>query len=81
MRDPTRNEPAVFPVSMERVLTEAEAIEFLRLNETGVQDPARTLRYYREKGRLRATQIGRHVRYLLSELVLFVRRQTEENPR
>lgn len=69
-----------FPPDAERVLTDEEAAAFLRLDQTE-SDPLRTLRYYREKGLLRATQIGRHVRYLQSELVAFVRRQTEVNPR
>ena len=39
------------------LLTEAEAVRFLRLE--GEPNPSRTLRYYREKGLLGATQVGR----------------------
>ena len=62
-------------------LTEEEAIRYLRLDETGVEDPTRTLRYYREKGLLRATQVGRRVRYRRIELERLLERLTEVNPR
>ncbi len=63
------------------VLTEEEAIRYLRLDETSVKDPSRTLRYYRGKGWLRATQVGRRVRYRRVELDQLLDRLTEENPR
>ena len=63
------------------LLTEEEAIRYLRLDETRVEDPARTLRYYRERGLLRATQVGRRVRYRRIELERLLERLTEVNPR
>ena len=69
------------PTPCPELLTEAEAIRYLRLDETGVGDPARTLRYYREKSLLRATQIGRRLRYRRIELDRFLGRITERNPR
>jgi len=41
------------------LLTEEEAIRYLRLYEINIEDPANTLRYYRKKGLLRATQVGK----------------------
>ena len=63
------------------LLTEEEAIRFLRLDSIGVDDPANTLRYYRRKGLLRATQVGKCVRYRRIELERFLDRLTETNPR
>ena len=63
------------------LLTEAEAIRYLRLDDTGVEAPARTLRYYREKGLLRATQVGRRLRYRRIELDRLLDRLTEANPK
>jgi hypothetical protein len=63
------------------LLTEDEAIRYLRLDETRVEDPSRTLRYYRERGLLRATQVGRRVRYRRIELDRLLERLTEANPR
>jgi hypothetical protein len=63
------------------ILTEEETIKFLRLDETGIDDPGRTLRYYRSQGLLRARQIGRSIRYPLWELLSFVDRLDQHNPR
>ena len=40
------------------VMLESELIRFLRLDELGIKNPKNTLRYYRERGVLRATRIG-----------------------
>ena len=40
------------------LLTEAEALLYLRLDTLGRKDPAKTLQYYREKHLLKATRIG-----------------------
>ena len=69
------------PTPCPEVLTEEEAIRYLRVDETSVKDPSRTLRYYRDKGWLRATQVGRKVRYRRVELDQLLDRLTEENPR
>ena len=63
------------------LLTEEEAIRFLRLDAIAVEDPASTLRYYRKKGLLRATQVGKCIRYRRVELERLLDRLTEANPR
>ena len=63
------------------LLTEREAIRFLRLDCIAVEDPASTLRYYRKKGFLRATQVGKCIRYRRVELEKLLDRLTEVNPR
>ena len=63
------------------LLTEEEAIRYLRLDETAVADPSRSLRYYRKAGLLKGTQVGRKVRYRRVELDELLNRLTEENPR
>lgn len=63
------------------VLTEDEAVRYLRLDLIDVKDPANTLRYYRKAGLLRATQLGKAVRYRRIELDRFLDRQTEDNLR
>ena len=79
--------PAVLPdgnggfTPCPELLTEDEAIRFLRLDEVGIDDPAGTLRYYRKKGLLRATQVGKCIRYRRVELENFLAKITEENPR
>ena len=63
------------------LLTESEAIRFLRLDGIDTEDPASTLRYYRKKGLLRATQVGKCIRYRRIELERLLDRLTENNPR
>jgi hypothetical protein len=79
--------PAVLPdgnggfTPCPELLTEEEAIRFLRLDGIDIEDPANTLRYYRKKGLLRATQVGKCIRYRRIELEKFLERLTETNPR
>ena len=40
------------------VMLEDELVKFLRLKELGIKNPQNTLRYYRERGKLRPTMIG-----------------------
>jgi len=63
------------------LLTEEEAIRYLRLDVIDIEDPAGTLRYYRKKGLLRATQVGKCIRYRRIELERLLDRLTENNPR
>ena len=63
------------------LLTEDEAIRFLRLDAVGIEDSAGTLRYYRKKGLLKATQVGKCIRYRRVELENFLAKITEENLR
>jgi hypothetical protein len=61
------------------LLTEDETIRLLRLD--GGDDPYSSLKRYRNKGQLRATQVGKHVRYRLPDVIRFLEKATEENPR
>lgn len=63
------------------LLTEEEAIRYLRLNLIGEGDSSHTLRYYRKKGLLRATQVGKCIRFRRIELERFLDRLTDTNPR
>ena len=63
------------------LLTEDEAIRFLRLDTVNIKDPAATLRRYRDAGLLRAVQISKKIFYPRAELELFVMRLMEQNPR
>ncbi len=59
------------------VMTEEEAIRFLRLDEGKTKNPKMTLQYYRSEGLLKATRIGKRLRYLKSELLNFLDELTE----
>ena len=63
------------------LLTEDEAVRYLRLDLIDVEEPASTLRYYRRQGLLRGTQVGKCVRYRRVELERLLERLTEHNPR
>ena len=54
------------------LLTEEEAVKFLRLDIDGPKDPSATLKHYRDKRMLRGTQIGRRYRYSRVELLKFI---------
>ena len=60
------------------VLTEEETTKLLRL-ENGPRKSKFTLQNYRQKGVLRGTQIGKKVRYSLEEIIMFLKRQTDES--
>ena len=61
------------------LLTEAEAIRYLRLDMNGPQNPSGTLKYYRHKGLLRGVRIGRNLRYPRKELDCMIDRLLEKN--
>ena len=63
------------------LMTEDEAIRFLRLDNINTEVPSNTLRYYRNKGLLRATQVGKCIRYRRIELEKLLERLTDANPR
>lgn len=69
------------PVPCPELLTEEEAIRYLRLDLIDIEEPASTLRYYRTRGLLRATQVGKCVRYRRIELDRLLDNLTESNPR
>lgn len=58
------------------LLNESETIEFLRLNEDGPKNPSNTLQYYRDKGLLRATRVGKRIRYQKRELLILLDKLT-----
>ena len=63
------------------LLTEQEAIRYLRLDLVDIKNPGDTLRHYRNEGILRATQVGKAIRYRRIELERFLEQQTLTNPR
>ena len=63
------------------ILTEAEALRFLRVDSIGIKHPAETLRYYRKKYGLKGVQIGKALRFTIGELRKLVKRLMDENPR
>ena len=60
------------------LLTEEEAVKFLRLDECNSKKPEMTLAYYRSEGLLRGTKVGKRLRYLKSELLNFLAVQTNK---
>jgi len=60
------------------VMLEADLIRFLRLDELGVKNPANTLRYYRERGKLRATRIGNRNCYTIEAALEFLQKMTKK---
>ena len=73
--------PGKPPEPCPELLTEGEAIRYLRLDTVGIAKPAESLRYYREKGVLRATQVSKRLFYRRVELDRLLDRLTESNPR
>lgn len=73
--------PMVAPEPVPFVMTEDELIRFLRLNDTGIKEPSRTLERYRREGWLKATQVGTRLRYQLPDVLKFLETAKEENPR
>ena len=63
------------------VLTEAEAIRWLRLDANGPKNPRGTLKFYRQAKLLKAVRIGRQWRYTLPELNRFLERLAEREER
>ena len=60
------------------VLLEADLVKFLRLEELGVKNPANTLRYYRERGKLQATRIGNRNCYTVQAALNFLEEMTKK---
>lgn len=57
------------------LLIEEQAILYLRLDRQKA-NPAQTLRYYRERGKLKSTKIGKNLFYSRKELDRFIERMT-----
>ena len=71
----------VRPTVFGEILTPVEAAQYLRLDETGNHTPisaTRTLKFWRDRGQLRATKYARHVWFRRSELDRFLVAKTEE---
>jgi len=60
---------------MPELLTEQEAIVFLRLETEN--NPTRTLKYYRDKNQLRAVKVGKNLLYSKQELLSFIQIATD----
>jgi hypothetical protein len=60
------------------LLTEAEAVLFLRLDGQKA-DAKKTLGYYRSTGKLKATKIGKNLFYSKKELLRFIETMTVRN--
>jgi hypothetical protein len=69
------------PTPCPELLTEEEAIRYLRLDTISIKDPSATLRTYRKRRLLRGTQVSKKVFYRRVELEAFLERLTKENPR
>ncbi len=63
------------------LLTEEEAIRYLRLDTIDIDNPGETLRRYRKENKLRGTQVSKKVFYLRKELDRFLDKVTDENSR
>ena len=64
--------PGESPMPCPALLTESEAVRYLRLDVDGPKQPTKTLRYYREKGQLYGIKVGRHLRYRRIDLDEFL---------
>lgn len=74
--------PGAPPIFCPELLTEQEAIRYLRLDTIrGLKNPGETLARYRATGLLRGTQVSKSVFYRRIELDRFLERLTGENPR
>jgi hypothetical protein len=60
------------------LLTESEAILFLRLDTDKTNDHARTMKHYRDKELLHPTLIGKNNKYSKKELLRFIDLMTEK---
>ena len=78
--DPPNNWPPR-PEIFGELLTPVEAAQYLRLDETDSHSPKsaiRTLKYWRDKGELKATKYARRVWYRKDELDRFLEVKTEQ---
>lgn len=59
------------------LLTEDEAVRYLRLDIDDSSNPEQTLKYYRDKGELVAIRVGRKNRYRRQDLVNFLAHKSQ----
>jgi len=66
--------PCYYPdgTPVPELLTENEAIRFLRLDIDGPKDPKLTIKHYRDEGLLKATRVGKTNKYMRRELLRFL---------
>jgi hypothetical protein len=67
--------------SVPALLTEEEAIRFLRLDAEGNPDPVQTLARYRNTGQLVAIKVGRWNRYRRQDMEDFLARKSDQKQR
>jgi len=60
------------------VMLEKDVIGFLRMREVGIKNPGNTLRYYRERGKLKPTCIGGRNVYTLGAVMDFLEKITKK---
>jgi hypothetical protein len=68
------------PTPFPELMTAIEAAQYLRLDEFGSHNPVsatRTLKFWRDKGELKATKFARRVWYRKAELDRFLAVKTE----
>lgn len=63
------------------LLTENEAIRYLRLDIESSADPHRTMKYYRDSGELVAIKVGKKKRYRRIDLDSFLANKSESQKR
>ena len=63
------------------LLTENEAIRYLRLDVDSSTDAHKTLKYYRDKGLLIAIRVGKKNRYRRADLADFLAQKSEDKKR
>jgi hypothetical protein len=61
------------------LLTEDEAVRYLRLDVNGPQNPSGTLKYYRDKSLLHGVRVGRNLRYPRKELDCMIDKLLQKN--
>ncbi len=78
------NMPSVLPdgnggyTPCPEILTQEEAIRYLRLDTVGHRNPLNTLRYYRSKHKLKAVRLGKGLFYTRKELNRFSEQMTQD---
>ena len=63
------------------LLSESEAIQWLRLDQAGVEHPEASLKRLRDRGAIRTVRLGRRVFYPVQELQRFVDSEIERGKR
>jgi len=63
------------------LLTEEEAVRYLRLDTLNTKEPRLTLRHYRQQRKLKATKIGKRLLYSRKALDDFIEEMTDYHNR